>query len=78
LKKIKVSIHGDEAFPVFFVRSTEYDWDGQLEIDRETYERWKKTFCEFENVQEEIVEAMKAAKYDCWSNFLPSLWDNDA
>ena len=76
--KIKVSIRGDEAFPIYFVHSNEYEWHGQLEIDRATYERWKKTFCEFENVQEEIVEAMEAAGHDHWSNDVPTLWDNDA
>jgi len=74
--KLKISIHGTEAFPIYFVYDAEYDWHGQLEIDHKTYKRWKKVFREFENVQEEICKAMKASGHDCWSNSIPELWND--
>ena len=72
--KIKVSIYGGEAFPIYEVHDDER-WHGQIEIDRETYERWKKAFLEFQNVQEEIVEAMKSAGHDNWGTACQDLWD---
>lgn len=64
---------------MYTVSDTTYERHGILEIDRATYERWKNTFCEFENVQEEIVEAMKDAGHSTWGDGdTATFWDNDA
>ena len=72
--KIKVSIYGGEAFPIYEVSGDEV-WDEVIEIERETYERWKKAFFEFENAQEEIVEALNAAGHDNWGDRCRDLWN---
>lgn len=58
---MRVSVWSCEAYPVYEVNATHNDPKDPngVEIDKETYIRWKKAYMDFNKVQEEIIAKEK-------------------
>ena len=72
---MKVKIYGGEAFPTYSVESMLGE---SVEVDLETLKRWKKVSLDYEQMQKEIIEVLKAQDLDYYAgNRIPCLFDFD-
>jgi hypothetical protein len=54
---MKIGVYSGEAFPIYSVYE---EWSGSnIEVDAETFLRWKKVFDDFAAVQEEICDQLR-------------------
>ena len=73
--KIKINIAADEEYPVYSVYCGSPAFGNQVEIDLKTYQRWKKTILEFQNVQKEMVEVLVKAGHTGYdTDWIVNLW----
>lgn len=64
MSKIKVDIYGGEAFPIYSVYLVDKYSNAIIEIDEETFDRWKEAFERFAVIQQEIIDEMKKQGHD--------------
>jgi hypothetical protein len=64
---MKIGIYGGEAFPVYEIHEEGFT---EIEVTEETLKRWQSVCAEFVDMQEEIIECMKAQGHsdEIWSN----------